>query len=48
MDVYSSATNLINTVNFNQFVGNQSSTYFGQATSAGAPRRVEVGLSVSF
>ena len=48
LDFYISATNLFNTVNFNQFVGNQLSPYFGRATSAAAPRKVEVGMSLSF
>jgi hypothetical protein len=48
LDLYASITNLFNTTNLNQFVGNQLSPYFGQATSAAAPRRVEVGLSVAF
>jgi hypothetical protein len=48
LDLYVSLTNLFNTTNLNQFVGNQLSTFFGQATSAGPPRRVELGASVSF
>ena len=48
LDLYASITNLFNTTNLNQFVGNQLSPYFGQATSAAAPRKVEVGLSVAF
>lgn len=46
LDVYAQLSNVFNYVNYNTFVGNQLSPFFGQATSAGAPRRVEVGLSL--
>ena len=48
LDLYVQAFNLFNTANLNGFVGNQLSPYFGSATSAAPPRRVELGASVSF
>jgi hypothetical protein len=48
IDLYVQVSNLFNTTNLNKFVGNRLSEYFGRATSAGAPRRIEIGASVSF
>jgi hypothetical protein len=48
LDLYVQVFNLFNTTNLNQFIGNQLSPYFGQATSAAAPRRIELGASISF
>lgn len=48
LDLYVNFQNVFNTVNYNAFVGNQLSTFFGTATSAGAPRRVEIGASLGF
>ncbi len=48
LDLYVQVFNLFNTTNLNTFVGNQLSPYFGTATSAAPPRRVEVGVVVSF
>jgi hypothetical protein len=48
LDLYVQVFNLFNTTNLNQFVGNQLSTYFGAATSAAPPRRIELGASLSF
>jgi hypothetical protein len=48
MDVYAQLSNPFNYVNYNVFVGNQLSPFFGQATSAGPARRVELGMSLSF
>jgi hypothetical protein len=48
LDLYVQVFNLFNTTNLNQFVGNQLSTYFGTATSAAPPRRIEIGASLSF
>jgi Carboxypeptidase regulatory-like domain len=48
MDVYAQVSNPFNYVNDNAFVGTQLSPFFGQATSAGPARRVELGLSLSF
>jgi hypothetical protein len=42
------AFNLLNTVNPRNFIGNMSSPLFGQPTSAGAARRLQVGLRWSF
>lgn len=48
LDLYLNVQNLFNNTNYNAFVGNQLSSFFGQATSAGPARRVEVGASISF
>jgi hypothetical protein len=48
MDVYAQLANPFNYVNYNQFVGNQLSPFFREATSAGPARRVELGLSLTF
>ena len=48
LDLYVNFQNLFNKVNYNAFVGNQLSRYFGTATSAGAPRRIEIGASLGF
>ncbi len=48
LDLYAQVSNLFNTTNLNTFVGNQLSPYFGRATSAAPPRRIEVGASISF
>lgn len=48
LDLYVNAQNLFNNVSYNAFVGNQLSSFFGTATSAGAPRRVEIGASLGF
>jgi hypothetical protein len=48
LDLYLQVFNLFNTANYNGFIGNQQSPYFGTATSAAPPRRVEVGASISF
>lgn len=48
MDVYAQVFNLLNSANYNQFVGNLLSPYYGTATSAAPPRRVEFGVSVTF
>ena len=48
MDVYAQLANPFNYVNYNQFVGNQLSPFFRQATSAGPARRVELGVSLTF
>ena len=48
LDLYVNIQNLFNKVNYNAFVGNQLSRYFGTATSAGAPRRIEIGASLGF
>lgn len=48
MEIYVSATNLFNRVNRTSFVGVQTSSLFGQSTSATAARRVELGWRMSF
>jgi hypothetical protein len=48
MEIYTQASNLFNRVNLGGFSGNLSSPFFGRATSAGAARRVEVGMNVRF
>jgi Carboxypeptidase regulatory-like domain len=48
LDLYLQVFNLLNTANYNAFVGNQQSYYFGQPTSAAPPRRIEVGASLTF
>lgn len=48
VDVYAQISNLFNTVNYNRFVGNLLSSFYGQATSAAAARRMELGFSLGF
>jgi hypothetical protein len=48
LDLFLNVQNLFNRTNYNVFVGNQQSSFFGTATSAGPARRIEVGASVSF
>ena len=48
LDLYVNFQNLFNTVNYNAFVGNLLSPFYGAATSAGPPRRVEIGASIGF
>jgi len=48
LDLFLNVQNLFNRTNYNAFVGNILSPFFGQATSAGPARRVEVGASISF
>ena len=48
LDLYLQVFNLFNTANYNAFVGNQLSPYYGQPTSAAPPRRLEIGAAVSF
>ncbi len=48
LDLYLNIQNLFNRTNYNAFVGNQQSEFFGTATSAGPARRVEIGASVTF
>ena len=48
LDLYMNIQNAFNNVNYNAFIGNQLSQFFGTATSAGAPRRVELGFSLGF
>jgi hypothetical protein len=48
LNLFLNIQNAFNNVNYNAFIGNQLSPFFGTATSAGAPRRVEVGFSLGF
>ena len=48
MDFYAQVSNLFNNVNYNAFIGNQLSTYYGQPTSAAPARRIELGMSINF
>ena len=46
-EVFVQANNLLNRVNYVNFVGNLQSPFFGTATSAAQPRRIEVGTQLS-
>jgi hypothetical protein len=48
LDLYVNVQNVFNRTNYNAFVGNMLSPFFGQATSAGPARKIEVGASISF
>ena len=48
LDIYANVMNAFNNVNYNAFIGNQLSPFFGTATSAAAPRRIELGFSLGF
>jgi hypothetical protein len=48
LDFYAQISNLFNNVNYNTFVGNLLSPFFGQATSAAPARRIEIGVSLGF
>jgi hypothetical protein len=48
LDVFVNVQNAFNNVNYNAFIGNQLSSFFGTATSAAPPRRVEIGFSFGF
>jgi hypothetical protein len=47
-ELWVSANNVLNRVNYLNFVGNQLSPFFGRATSAAQPRRIEMGLNFRF
>ncbi len=48
LDLFINVQNAFNNVNYNAFIGNQLSPFFGTATSAAAPRRIELGFSLGF
>ncbi len=48
LEFYAQAFNLLNHANLGAFSGIQTSPFFGQATSAQSPRRIEVGLRMNF
>ena len=47
-EVWISANNVLNRVNYLNYVGNMLSPFFGSATSAAQARRVEVGMNFRF
>ena len=48
LEFYAQAFNLLNHTNLGAFSGVQTSQFFGQATSAQGPRRMEGGLRFNF
>ena len=48
LEFYAQAFNLLNHANLGSFSGVQTSPFFGQATSAQSPRRMELGLRFNF
>ncbi len=48
MEFYVQATNLLNKANLTNFIGVQTSPFFGQATAAMPGRRMETGMRFSF
>jgi hypothetical protein len=48
LDLYVNIQNAFNHVNYNAFIGNQQSSFFGTPTSAGPARRIEIGASFGF
>ncbi|HEY6242967.1 MAG TPA: carboxypeptidase-like regulatory domain-containing protein [Pyrinomonadaceae bacterium] len=48
LEFYAQAFNLLNHTNLGVFNGVQTSPYFGQATSAQGPRRMEIGTRFNF
>ena len=48
LEFYAQAFNLLNHANLGVFNGVQTSPFFGQATSAQSPRRMELGMRLNF
>ncbi|MEY2505546.1 MAG: hypothetical protein QOG27_1826 [Verrucomicrobiota bacterium] len=48
LELYAQVFNLLNHTNLGGFSGVQTSPFFGQATSAQAPRRMELGMRFNF
>lgn len=48
LDLFLNIQNAFNNVNYNAFIGNQLSPFFGTPTSAAPPRRIELGFSIGF
>jgi hypothetical protein len=48
LELYAQAYNALNHVNALNFSGVLTSPFFGQPTSAAAPRRVEIGTRLTF
>lgn len=48
MELFITADNLFNRVNYGGYSGNQLSRYYGQPTMAQRPRQVQVGMQFRF
>lgn len=48
LEFYAQAFNLLNHANLGTFTGVETSPFFGQATNAQPPRRIELGLRMNF
>jgi hypothetical protein len=48
LEFYAQAFNLLNHANLGAFSGVETSPFFGQATSAQPPRRMELGMRFNF
>ena len=48
VEFYAQALNVLNHTNFQNYAGSLRSPYYGEPTSAGAPRRIEVGINFGF
>ena len=48
VELYAQAFNVLNHTNVLNFSGVMTSPFFGQATSAAAPRRIEIGTRLTF
>jgi hypothetical protein len=48
VEFYAQAQNVLNHTNFQNYAGSLRSPYFGQPTSAGPARRIEVGINFGF
>ena len=48
VELYAQSYNLLNHMNALNFSGVMTSPFFGQATSAAPPRRVELGARLTF
>jgi len=48
LELYAQAFNVLNHTNLRNFSGVETSPFFGQATSAAPPRRIEIGARVTF
>jgi hypothetical protein len=47
-EIFTQISNVTNTVNYRNYAGVLTSRFFGQATAAAEPRRVELGMRVGF
>jgi hypothetical protein len=48
VEFYAQAQNVLNRANFQNYAGSLRSPYFGQPTSAGPARRIELGINFGF